>query len=99
MYLFLVYFFRINYDGVLLRCLPVEKLHEIPKEMHDGVCEVHFAPKVISHQIIKDGYYWPSIFKESLSFIKKCITYEEGYHALTTNHGRCTIYAIGVGCY
>ena len=45
--------FKRNYDGVLLRCLIVENIHEILKEMHEGFCGVHFAPKVNSHQIIK----------------------------------------------
>ena len=30
--------FRRNYDGVLLRCFPIEKNHGILKEMHEGVC-------------------------------------------------------------
>lgn len=49
--------FRRNYDDFLLRCLPVEKTHEILKGIHEGVCVGHFPPKVIAHRIIKDGYY------------------------------------------
>ena len=64
--------FRRNCDGVLLRCLHVEKTREILKEMHEGVCGGHFRPKVTPHCIIRVGYYWSTIFKDSYSFIRKC---------------------------
>ena len=64
--------FRTNYDGVLLRCLPVEKIQEILKEMHEGVCGGLFTPKVTAHQIIRVGYCFPSIFKYPYSLIRKC---------------------------
>lgn len=48
---------RRNYDGVLLRCLPVEKNCEIVQEMHEGVCGGHFGPKVTAHRIIRARYY------------------------------------------
>ena len=47
-------------------------IHDILKEIHEGVCGGHFTPKVTSHRIIRVGYYWPSIFKDSYSFIIKC---------------------------
>lgn len=64
--------FRRNYDGVHLRCLLVEKNHEILKEMHDKVRGDHLSPKFTTHHIIKYGYYQPTIFKDSYSFIRKC---------------------------
>lgn len=66
--------FRRNYDGVLLRCLSIEKTHEILKEMHEGVCGGNFPPKVTTQHIIKARYYWPTIFNYSYSFIRKCPT-------------------------
>ena len=66
--------FNKNYDGVLLRCFHIKKTHEILKEMHEGVCGGHFPPKVTSHSIIIEGYYWPTIFQDSYSFMMKCST-------------------------
>ena len=62
--------FKTNFDGVLLRCFPNEKSHEILKEMHEGACGGHFSPKVILNRIIKVGYYWPTIFKDSYALIR-----------------------------
>lgn len=66
--------FRRNYDGVILGYLSIEKVHEILKEMDEGVCGGHFAPKVTAHHIIGAGYYWNIIFKDSYSFIRECST-------------------------
>ena len=41
--------FKRNYDGVLLRCIHVEKTYEILQEMHEGACGGDFSPKVTSH--------------------------------------------------
>jgi hypothetical protein len=63
-----------NYNVVLLTCLPIQKTREILKEMHEGVCGAHFSPKVTVHHIIRVGYYWPTIFKDSYSLIRTCST-------------------------
>jgi hypothetical protein len=47
--------------------------------MNEGVCGGHFSPKVIAHHIIIAIYYWPTIFKDSYSFIKKFPAYHKFY--------------------
>jgi hypothetical protein len=29
---------------------------------HVGFCGVHFAAKTATHKILREGYYWPTIF-------------------------------------
>jgi hypothetical protein len=65
--------FRRNFDGVLLRCLDHSKSREILQEFHSGVCGGHFSPVVTAHKIIWAGYYWPTMFKYSYDFVRKCI--------------------------
>lgn len=45
--------FRVNYDGVFLRCLEREDVDKVLKELHDG----HFAGNTIAHKILRAGYY------------------------------------------
>jgi hypothetical protein len=44
------------------------------QEFHEGVCGGHFAPTTTAHRIMRVGYYWPTIFKDSYSMIRKCIS-------------------------
>ena len=62
--------FRRNFDGVFLRCFPTKKVHEILKEMHEVACGGYFSPRVTTHHIIRVGYYWPTIFKDSYALIR-----------------------------
>lgn len=50
--------------------------------MHEGGCGGHFSPEVTIGHIIRVGYYWPIIFKDSYSFIKKCLACQNNYGRL-----------------
>jgi hypothetical protein len=65
--------FQRNFDGILLRCIDSTKAQKVLQEFHEGICGVHFAPTTITHIIMREGYYWPTIFKDSYSMIKKYI--------------------------
>jgi hypothetical protein len=39
-----------------------------------GFMVVTSHPKYTAHRIMRDGYYWPTIFKDSYSMIRKCIS-------------------------
>jgi hypothetical protein len=51
-----------------------QKLKELIKEFHEGICGGHFAPTTTAHKIIRVGYYWPTIFKDSYVEIRKCVS-------------------------
>jgi hypothetical protein len=64
--------FKRNYDGIFLRCVDQRKAQELIKEFHEGICGRHFSPTATAHKIIRSGFYWPSIFKDSYATIRKC---------------------------
>jgi hypothetical protein len=62
---------------VLLRCVNNEDVHKLLQEAHDSSSSIihvggHFSAKTIAFNIIKKGYYWPSIFCESYVFSRSC---------------------------
>jgi hypothetical protein len=69
--------FRRNYDGILLRCVDEKRAQELMQEFHGGICGGHFAPTATTHKIIRDGFYWPSIFKDSYATVRKCISCQQ----------------------
>jgi hypothetical protein len=71
------FFLRRFVDGVLLRCVNNEEVQKLLQETHgstDYVIHVggHFFAKSIAFKIIKNGYYWPSIFQDSYKFARSC---------------------------
>ena len=58
--------FHLNYHGVFLRCLEKEDVESMLKELHDGHVRGHFAGETMTHNILRVGYYWPTIFSETL---------------------------------
>jgi hypothetical protein len=65
--------FRLNFDGVLLRCLDNEKPKDVIQEFHNEVCGGHFSSVVTAYKIIRACFYWTTMFKDSYKFVRKCI--------------------------
>eukprot|EP00253_Pinus_taeda_P034443 PITA_34443 len=63
--------FKINYDSVLLRCLEKTEAEKVLQELHDGPAGGHYAGDATAHKILRAGYYWPTLFKDSHSYMRK----------------------------
>ena len=59
--------FRNNCDGVLLRCLEHEDATKVVKELHDGTAGGHYSGDTTTHKILRVGFYWPTLFKDTHS--------------------------------
>ena len=64
--------FRKNYDDVFLRCLDKEQTDDILFQFHAGPEGENFSGETTAHKIIREGYYWPTLFKYSHAYIIKC---------------------------
>eukprot|EP00253_Pinus_taeda_P019263 PITA_19263 len=64
--------FKRNYDSVLLRCLEKTKAEKVLQELHDGHAGGNYAGDDTTQKILRAGYYWPTLFKDSHSYVRKC---------------------------
>eukprot|EP00253_Pinus_taeda_P035194 PITA_35194 len=64
--------FRWNYDSILLRCLEKHEAQKVLQELHDGPAGGHFGADTTSHKIIHVGYYYPTLFKDTHEYVRKC---------------------------
>eukprot|EP00253_Pinus_taeda_P002923 PITA_02923 len=64
--------FKKNYDSVLLRCLEKTESEKVLQELHNGPTGGHYAGDATTHKILRAGYYWPTLFKDSHSYVRKC---------------------------
>eukprot|EP00253_Pinus_taeda_P004642 PITA_04642 len=64
--------FRQNYDSVLLICLEKPEAQKVLQELHDGPAGGHFGADTTTHKIIHAGYYWPTLFRDTHEYVRKC---------------------------
>ena len=50
----------------------------VMKEFHEGDCGGHICWKTIPNEILRDGYYWPTIFPD--------------IHKMVTAYNKCKIF-------
>ena len=64
--------YRRSCDGILLRCLAGSETIEALNEVHAGVCGAHQSGPKLYYQLKHLGYYWPTMFDDSMKFAKRC---------------------------
>ena len=59
-----------------LRCLILKKANYVMREVHEGVCGNHSGSRSLVHKLIRMGYYWPTMQKDAISYVKVCDNYQ-----------------------
>ncbi|GKD14081.1 reverse transcriptase domain-containing protein [Tanacetum coccineum] len=55
-----------------LRCIALLKTNDVIKEIHEGSCSFNTEPRSMVVRITKQGYYWPSMYKDVSRIIQDC---------------------------
>ena len=63
--------------GILLRCLDKLEIEEVIFESHEGACGVHKYWKETTYKILRDGYYWLSLFSYVYQQVRACIPFQK----------------------
>ncbi|RDX86158.1 hypothetical protein CR513_32544, partial [Mucuna pruriens] len=53
-------------------CLGEDKVEQANKEVHEGACESHIGGRALASKIARAGFYWPTIKRDNITFVKKC---------------------------
>ena len=67
------YLFKYCPDQILRRCIPNNEIHNVIKFCHSEACGGHFSMRKTVAKILHCGFYWPSMFKDTYNFCKRCI--------------------------
>ena len=51
-----------------------EYASKVVKELHDSPDGGHFSRDTTTHKILRAGYYWSTLFKDSHAYVRKCDT-------------------------
>ena len=55
-----------------LRYLILEEVDYVMREVHKGVCGNHSRSRSLVHKLIRAGYYWPTMQKDVIAYVKTC---------------------------
>ncbi|KAL5547002.1 hypothetical protein UlMin_006689 [Ulmus minor] len=61
-----------SFSSPSLTCLNEDQAKYVLQEVHEGVCGNHSSGRALAHKVLQQGYYWPTIQADSLSFVQKC---------------------------
>ena len=59
-----------------MRCLEHEDASKVVKELHDGPTGGNFLGDTIAHKFLRDGYYWPTLYKYAHAYVRKCDVFQ-----------------------
>ncbi|GJQ90523.1 retrovirus-related pol polyprotein from transposon TNT 1-94 [Tanacetum coccineum] len=66
------YLFKSCPDGIVRRCVFGKESHEILKHCHTGPTEGHYRADITARKVFESGFYWPTIFKDSATYVREC---------------------------
>uniref|UniRef100_A0A2N9F5Z7 Uncharacterized protein n=1 Tax=Fagus sylvatica TaxID=28930 RepID=A0A2N9F5Z7_FAGSY len=55
-----------------LRCLDKAEANYVMREVHEGICGNHSGARSLVHKLVRAGYYWPTMQKDAVSYIRAC---------------------------
>nr|XP_029147022.1 uncharacterized protein LOC114924956 [Arachis hypogaea] len=64
--------FKKGLSQPLLKCLHPDQTDYVLREVHEGCCGHHIGGKALARKLIRAGYYWPTMMKDSKEFVTKC---------------------------
>ena len=65
--------YRRGLSQPLFKCLSPDRAIHVLEEVHDGSCGHDPRGKALVLKILRSGYYWPTMIKDVVEFIKKCL--------------------------
>ncbi|XP_070022806.1 uncharacterized protein [Nicotiana sylvestris] len=64
--------YRRMFNGPLAKYLGPGDTDYVLREIHEGTCGNHSGAESLVHKIIRAGYYWADMEKETKEFVRKC---------------------------
>ena len=66
--------YKRGFSTPFLKCLTPEDGARIIQEIHEGPSGAHQGARVTYQKILRLGYFWPTLQKDTLDFVRKCDT-------------------------
>ena len=64
--------YKRGFSQPLLRCLHPTEARGALREVHEGICGNHLGSRALSHKILRQGYYWPTMEEDAKHTVQRC---------------------------
>ena len=64
--------YKRGFSRPYLRCLGMEEVDYVMKEVHEGICGNHSGSRSLVHKLVRAGYYWPTMQKDAEAYVRAC---------------------------
>lgn len=64
--------YKRGFNRPLLRCIAGDECEYIMREIHEGICGKHLGTTSLTHKILHQGYYWPTLQKDIPKYTRAC---------------------------
>ena len=70
-----------NHKGILykrgfftpiLKCITGKDTEYVLREVHEGICGNHIGARALAGKVLRQGYYWPTIFRDATYLVRRC---------------------------
>lgn len=77
--------YRRVYTLPLLKCLSTAEADYVMREVHEGICGSHSGGRMLVHKLVRAGYYWPTMNRDSKEKVRSCDKCQ-GFAQMLGNH-------------
>ena len=56
----------------ILKCIAGKDTDYVLREVHEGVCGNHIGARALAGNVLRQGYYWPTILRDATDLVKRC---------------------------
>ncbi|XP_022868523.1 uncharacterized protein LOC111388093 [Olea europaea var. sylvestris] len=64
--------YRRGADQIIRRCIPEDEVPKILEHCHSSAYAGHFGASKTDTKILQSGFYWPTLFRDTFEYVKKC---------------------------
>ncbi|GKV11300.1 hypothetical protein SLEP1_g22565 [Rubroshorea leprosula] len=64
---------QLNPAKCIFNCLNPYETEYALREVYEGVCGSHIGARTLAHKVLRQGYYWPNMYKDATHFVQRCL--------------------------
>jgi len=72
--------FKQGPDQMIRRCIVEQEATQVLESCHASPYGGHDGGERTAHKVLQSGFFWPTLFKDAVLFVKGCDQSEDGHH-------------------
>jgi hypothetical protein len=64
--------YKRGFISPLLKCVSVEERDYVLWKIHEGIYESYSRTRILAHKVVRAGFYWPNMNRNSMVIVQNC---------------------------